>query len=162
MAKKKAKRKKRSASPKPRRKSIFVGDQILAIYQTFGCCCWTVVLGLTSSIGLGLAFSDRVKESINKQVTNKDLVKAVNNLSQPIGIALAVSGVLLLLFGFFFVRATWQGRRWAFWLHLILSLPGAIAFATLQGADNRFVSILPLIISVYAVLRLAGSVGPKM
>lgn len=134
----------------------YIGDQILAGYQGLSSCC---CLGLFSFVGaalLGVAAKPSIVEKAQKDYPSD----AWKYLSDPKNTAL-IGGLLiaLVIVDVFWIVGTWRGRRWALWLHLVLGAPGAIA--GLMFSDGRIGSILPGVVVIYCILRLAGHVGPN-
>ena len=73
----------------------------------------------------------------------------------PLGIGL----ILVATFEIWWSVATWRGRRWALWLHLIFH--GAGGTLSLIFAKPQIGEILSLTVAVYCILRLTGSLGTK-
>lgn len=162
MAKKKAKRKKPTKSQPKRNRKPFVGDQVLALYQTFGSCCSLTSLTILASIAVGLAFTTDIKKQILSKVQDKDIHTYIANLDPNLGYLFFGLAAALFVFSLVFVRATWLGRKWAIWLHLLLNLPGAIIALNFVPSESKVGICFPLIIAVYCLLRVMGSVGPKL
>ena len=162
VAKRKKRAKSRSKAQPKRTKAPFVGDQILALYQVIGSCCSVTSVTILASIALGYAFTTDLKKQIFAKVPDKEIQSYINGLGPTIGIVLYVLAAVLLIFSILYIRATWLGKKWAIWLHLLLNLPSAALTIVFIQADSRLGSILPIVISIYCLLRVAGSVGPKM
>jgi hypothetical protein len=140
----------------------FIWDHLLAIYHFLTT---TVLLALLCVVGFVILKVPTVEEigrELRKLVSDKKLLGQLNDLAPPVGISIiAVSTVLFILL-IFHTRAVWQGRKWGMWLHLLIHFPGAAAAISLGTSNDRYGSIWPLIIAVFAILRLTGSVGPKL
>lgn len=162
MAKKKAKRRRKSKPQVQRKKTPFVGDQILALYHFFGTCCVLGLLSLVGSLALGVSTVASNKNEVLKHVQNKDVTGFINGLKPDSGIIVFCIAGALFIFAILTIRATWQGRKWAFWVTLLTNAPGATLSAFAGQTDSRYGSLIPVVVSIYCILRLAGSVGPKM
>lgn len=101
-------------------------------------------------------------DMMRKQVTDKKLLQQFDSFAPAVGISILVVTSILFILLILHTRAVWKGYRWGMWLHLILNLPGAAAAISLGTSIDRLGSIGPLIVAVYAVLRLTGTVGPKL
>ncbi|MBS1728886.1 MAG: hypothetical protein JST51_19370 [Armatimonadetes bacterium] len=117
-------------------------------------------MALLGAIVYGLA--PDIKKEMYKKVSDPSIRHTIDTMTQPTGIALIVLAVVYFIFTFFFGIATCQGRKWAIWLHFLLSLPSAV-FVVLYGTEGiRFGSGVPIIVAVYCLLRILGAVGPKL
>ena len=154
MAKRKRKRKssaKSSAKSQTRRsRAPFVGDQVLALYHLFGSCCCLGALSLIASLGLGVTAVTTNKQEAIKHIKDKQAVDFLNNLTPQQGIII------------FYIRGIWLGRKWALFVSLLTSAPSAAFAIYANQSDGRIGSVVPVVVAIYCVLRLLGSVGPKV
>ena len=165
VAKRKRKRKSptKSSPSSPRRTNTpFIGDHILAMYQMIACCLMNVGFAFIASLLTGIEFTAKYKPELEKNISNRELLAQFQALNETHGYVLFGAVAVMTIFSIFFVMATWKGRRWAYVIHLILHLPSAALTILLGQADARFGSILSIVIAIYCLLRLFGSVGPKM
>lgn len=119
-------------------------------------------MAFLASLITGLKFTATYKKDLVKAVPNKELLAQFNALNQTHGYILFGFVALSTIFSIFFVLGTWRGRKWAYILHLILHVPSAALTILLGQAQVQFGSILSIVIAIYCLLRVFGSVGPKM
>ena len=162
VAKRKTKRKSPAKPQARRKKTPFVGDQILGLYSMFACCLQLGFLLGLAAIGMNLTFAKPLQDELPKYISDKELLTRVNDLLPSIGLTMSVLSIILFFFSIWYIRSIWQGRKWAIWLTILLNLPWAGIVIILGATDSKFGSILPVVVSFYCILRAAGSVGPKM
>jgi uncharacterized membrane protein len=166
VAKRKRKRKaspNSSAASRSRRfRAPFVGDQILAMYQMITCCCLNSVVALLAALAVKLDVATKVRADLHKYISNREVLSQINSMTEMQGYILFGAVGILAIFSIIYVVSTWKGRKWALILHLFLNLPGAAATIFFGQADQRFGSILSIVVAIYCMLRLFGSVGPRV
>ena len=166
VAKRKRKRKssaKSSAKSQTRRsRAPFVGDQVLALYHLFGSCCCLGALSLIASLGLGVTAVTTNKQEALKHIQDKQAVDFLNNLTPQQGIIIFSAAAILFVFAIIYIRGIWLGRKWALFVSLLTSAPSADFAIYANQSDGRIGSVVPVVVAIYCVLRLLGSVGPKV
>jgi hypothetical protein len=138
----------KSSNAKP-----YIGDQILAILQGLTSCCFLGFLSSIAAVSFGIAWKPSMVSQLRKDYPS-EAWKFIQQpkYAIPVGLVLAAIAILTICW----IVATWRGRRWAIWLHLITNAPGAV-LGLVFGA--RAEAVLPILISVYCLLRLSGNLG---
>lgn len=162
VAKRKRKRKSTTKPQVKRSKAPFVGDQILALYHLFGSCCCLGLLSLIGSLGLGVTAVTSNKQEAIKYIHDKQALEFLNKLTPDQGIIIFAAAGALFVFALLYIRAIWQGKKWAFWISLLTSAPSAGLTIYANQSGTNLGSLIPVIVAIYCILRLLGSVGPKM
>ncbi len=128
----------------------------------FACCLQLAFLLGLAALGMNLTFAQPLRNELPKYITDKELLAKVSELLPTIGIAISILSIILFIFSIWYIRSIWVGRKWAIWLTILINLPWAAIVIILGATDSRFGSLLPVVVSFYCILRVAGSVGPKM
>ena len=162
MAKRKAKRRKPRKSPVRKSRKPFVGDQILSMYAMLQCGCMSTIFAFIASTIAGLAFTEDFKTRIHAEPKLKDMVSQVDTLSPSVGIAILVFVGIFALLSIKFVLDTWKGRKWAIWIHFLLHAPSAAAPIIYGNSQAQMGSVIGIVIAIYCLLRIFGSVGPRL
>ncbi len=109
---------------------------------------------MLSAAGFGVAFAKPFRDGL------KDYSSEAGKYIRPeYGLTLGILALCLTVFSFALILGLWNSRKWALWLVLALHLPGAVFAAS--NSDIR--SAVPAIaVSIYCLLRVTGSLGPKL
>jgi hypothetical protein len=84
------------------------------------------------------------------------------------GIIIGSISLIIALIGLWFISSLWRGKKWALWLSLVLSIPssmapfGVVNYRSSDGSTIYIAGGVSVLITIYCVLRVAGSVGPKL
>ncbi len=109
---------------------------------------------MVSAAGFGAALAKPVTTRLREY--SDELGKLVK---PEYGLAIGTLALAMTVFSFFLIAGLWKSRKWALWFVLILHLPGAIIAAV--NLDVKTGAPI-LVVAVYCLLRVTGSVGPKM
>ena len=145
-----------------RKKGIFWGDGFLAFFYFLQAFFILGGIGILACIGFNLEFAVPLKGDLIKNVPDPDVINFLNSLDQTKGIGLAVAVIGLIPLVFLFLRGIARSNRIA--LLLVVILEGVNIWFLISSTKNeaRFGAILPIIILVYALLRIGGGLGPKI
>lgn len=158
---KKAKRKK-STTPRTRRASgPFWGDFLLILLYLLEGVFLLAGVGILSAIRLNLDFANPIKDEIMKQVKEQSIIQQMA-ADQILGIALALVFFGLIPIIFFFLRGLWRGRKGAMLLVFLLNVFNVVMLVMAPQNEARFGAVLPILVLIFSLLRLTGTVGPKL
>ncbi len=141
-----------------RKKKPYVGDRILAGYLFLSCSLGNLILLLLTAAAFGVAFAPSWRKAVEEQFRSFDL-NALHLANYSL--AIAILCVFAISFSTWLIVATWRSRKWALWFTLLWGLPGAAASLTL-GGEYWMGAIVPTAVTIYCMLRVSGSVGPKL
>ena len=132
------------------------------MYQMIVCCCTNSIVAAVAAMALRANFGASLRTELPKYISNKAVLTQLDSMTEYQAYILFGFVALATIFSIFFVIGTWRGRKWAYIIHVILHLPSAALTILIGQADARFGSILSIVIAIFCLLRLFGSVGPKM
>ena len=156
---KKGRRKKVASAPRRRSRAPFVGDQILATYHFLSCTCGFGILGVISALGFGVALGDWLPRAKEQLVANAPKVDWNQVFIPQFALVVGILALVLFLLGIWLGIGLWKGKRAALIIYCVLHFPVA-ALAIMGGGQGQSAGILSIVVAVYCILRLAGSVGP--
>ncbi len=162
MAKRKTKRKKPTKSVSRRTSGPFWADALLAILYLLKLLFVLASLLILASFGFGMEQTQSVKSDILKRITEPDVIQQINAIDPLRGGAILAVAVGILPLGFLFLRGIWRAKKWAFLLTLLEQGISIALFLLSTENETRIGAALPIIVLVFALLRLAGAIGPKM
>ena len=132
------------------------------MYHFFGSCCCLGALSLIASLGLGVTAVTANKQEALKHIQDKQAVDFLNKLNPEQGVIIFSAAAILFIFAILYIRGIWLGRKWALFVSLLTSAPSAALAIYANQSDGRIGSLIPIVVAIYCLLRLLGSVGPKV
>jgi hypothetical protein len=162
VAKRKRKRKTAPNATSRKKRGIFWGDGLLAFFYFLQGTILLIVLGVYASFGLSLEFVKPIKTDVLKQTTEASVRDLINNVNQIQGIGLAIALVGLVPLLFLLIRGIARGSKFAMIFVFLENAASITAMLMSTLNEARLGAILPILIMIYSLLRLFGSIGPKI
>lgn len=158
-----AKRKTKNKPPSAKRRSNkaqkpFLGDKILAIYSSLTSCCCIGMGSIVSAAGVGIAAAAPYKAELKKLSPEFPWGSV---LKPEIGYGIAIGAAIMTVFSIWYLVSVWRSRKWSLWWTAFWSSFNVIV-AGYFWPEYQLQLILPAIIAIYAILRIAGLFGPKL
>lgn len=136
--------------------STTIGDRILAGYQALSSCLCLGFLSLLSAVSFRIAAEPEFLSGLKRDYPSAPWASL---LAPKYAVFLGVTLLVIAIADMCWIVATWRGRRWALWLHLILSSPSAVLGVVF--GSSHVATIASVVVVIYCVLRLSGQVDAK-